>query len=463
MAVEKESSSEHSASNFAVGRSFMWMAWSAIASVANSVVIWIAFARTRDVTEVSHFAVVMGVYALFVSICTLGLVPFFVDRITRNRSSFDAEKSSRFLNSSLLFMSLSGVGSALLMILVGTFATNSSDVLLSIVILSVALVPTGQIIIWECNAIACGRSRTIAIVSSTENILRTGIPLLLILGGFGLPAISASFVAVRFVALAAYSFESRTDLALKLINRVDLRSFVRAAPTFAGTIITASIMWQVPAVLLGRFSSEFETAKYGTASRFMIPASILLASYADVIQPHLSFYAEKSGALLGRELRKRALVPLALAFAAAVGSNFAAAFVLRVMFGERYAEGASTLNIFAICLIPYCIVMVVARALVTIGAQRVDLLANIIGVVVFLLIAFFSIPSYGAAGVAVAQLIGFTVMATVEVGAITWLLRRSDDAIENRSVRNNPAIENLLRQRRNYVQPVEGTFAAEGT
>lgn len=418
--------SERSTGDLAVGKSFFWMVWSGAISIANSVVLWIAMARSRDVDEVGRFAIVLGIYALFVGICSLGLVPHFVTEISKRRASTDPRGSLRdYISSAAVFVSGSGLASAVMMTLVGFYATESADARLAVFILSFAMIPMGMITLAEAAAVAHGSTRLIAMVTTTENIVRTIVPLILILQGYGLPAICVSLVIVRFLALAAYLIPGRSMMSRYCIRSGELRMIARLAPTFAGTVVAASVMWQGPAVLLGRFSSELETAKYGTASRFMIPASILLASYADVIQPHFTRYAHDSFKRLGRYIRRIAFIPAIVAIAGMILSPFAASFVLTTLFGGHYGEAASTLEIFAACLIPYTLIMIMARGLVAMGAQRIDLYANLVGVAVFLLAGWMLVPEYGAVGAAASQLLGFVTMAFIEIAAVVWLINNA--------------------------------------
>lgn len=396
------------------------MAWSGTVSIANSVVLWIMMARTREIDEVGRFAIVMGLYALFVSICSLGLVPYLVSEISRRRLQGPSVKD--FISSAAAFMVGAGLVSGMLMTLAGIFTTESASTRLAVFILSFSMLPSGLIILAEAGAVAHGRTHLIARITTTENIARTLVPLFLITQGYGLPLICASFVAVRFLALGAYVLPARDLVSRDSVRGAELLSLARIAPTFAGTIVAASIMWQGPAIFLGRFSSEIETAKYGTASRFMIPVSILLASYADIIQPRLSGYVVSSGAFLAGYIRRITIAPVLIGIAAAMAAPLASGPALRLLFGGTYSEAARTVEIFAACLIPYTLIMIMARALVSLGAQKIDLLANLVGVLTFAILGRILVPSFGAEGAAAAQLIGFILMAAIEVGAIVWLI-----------------------------------------
>ncbi|MFN0141661.1 MAG: glycosyltransferase, partial [Pyrinomonadaceae bacterium] len=82
---------------------------------------------------------------------------------------------------------------------------------------------------------------------------------------------------------------------------------------------------------------------------------------------------------------------------------------------ERYADSAAALDIFALCLIPFCLIMIVARGLFALNLQRYDLIANVFGVAVFLGTAIILIPEFGAVGAATAQLLALIFMAFLEV------------------------------------------------
>ncbi len=418
-----ESSEKHTGVE-AVGRNFLWMAWSAAISVANSLVVWIVFARMRDVDEVGRFTVVMGLYALFMTVCTLGLPGYLVAEISRRSTGSDPGRGTveAFIANASLVMLGSGCVAAASMCLFGLWASPSSEAVLATLVLSLAIVPSGLIAVGEASMVALGRTRIIGLISTAENLLRTVVPIFLIWSGFGLIVIVLSLALTRFAALAAYVALARRDLDRLPFDLGGVKAILHSTPTFAGTVILSSIVWQGGSVLLGRYSSEAETAKFGVASRFLIPAAILLASYADVIQPLLAKAADQGKRISAVYLARFVRGPLGLAVAAAVASPFLSLTVLSILFGERYAGSAAALNIFALCLIPISMIMIVARGLYAQGQQRYDLIANAFGVVVFVTTALILIPQFGAVGAATAQLSGFITMAILELNFIKKVL-----------------------------------------
>lgn len=406
-----------------IGRNFMWMSWSGVVSIANSLLVWMFMARMRDVEEVGQFAIVMGLYALFFGIVALGLPPYLLNEISLRRTLPDATESiTRFVSSAAVFLSLSGLAAAMLMTAAAFAISNSWEVRAATMVLSLAMIPSGFDAVAESTAIAFGRARQVAIVSTIENVLRTAVPLILILNGYSLVWIAASFVSVRFVAAGVYLWLGREHLSRFSFVPAEFRAIFRATPTFAGTIIFATLNWQMPLVLLGYIAVEAEIAKFGTAARFLIPVSILMGSYASTVHPSLVLKFREGPYESGRYMVKVLCYPM-LAAIVAISCSFAFGDqLLTLLFGEAYGAGALPLTILAISSIPFCIVMITARGLVASGLQRIDLYANIIGVVACIAIGSMIVPIYGAAGAAASQLISFSLMAVIEMAILTKVL-----------------------------------------
>ncbi|MBC7797445.1 MAG: oligosaccharide flippase family protein, partial [Pyrinomonadaceae bacterium] len=382
------------------------MAWSACVSIANSVLIWIFMARWRETEVLGKFTIVMSLYMLFFTICSLGLSPFIINETTRLQSSQN-EAAKGFISTTAISLLVWGVVCALMMTLTGFAASSSFEVWISTAILSLAMIPTGVITASEAVSISFGRTRLIALVTTLENVLRTVIPLALIFFGYELPVIFASFVFVRLTAITIYAFAGRKLFSIFDFDRKVLRRIIKAAPTFATITILASLNWQILAILLGRFSTEIETAKYGVASRFLIPVMIVMASYASVIQPLIAQKLRDSETETGVLLSKVVRNVLLVATFAGIVSPFLATHVLTVLFGTTYADVAPILNVLALTVAPFCAVMIIARGLVAKNLQKVDLMANAVGVFISVALGSILVTRFGALGAATTQLVAF--------------------------------------------------------
>jgi len=415
-AINKESIPNQPSAN--VARNMLWMVWSGAVSIANSILLWIFLARMRETEELGRFTIVMGLYALFFTVCSLGLAPYIVNEVSRryaaDASDLHQKEIAGFVGSASILMLISGILCAVLMTVCGFLVSESWSVRVSVLILSFAMIPTGLINVAEAAAISFGRTRLIASATTLENVLRTVIPFALIWFGFDITVICFSFAAVRIPALLIYLWAARHKFSLFSFNSADFFKILRAVPTFGGTIILAAVNWQAAIILLGFFSTEAESAKYGVASRFLIPVSILMASYAGVIHPVIAQYTQNSIENAGSYLSKMVSYPLILSTLAAILSPFLSRQVLTLFFGGKYADVAPTLDILAMSVVPFCVVMIVARGLVATNSQQIDLFANALGVAVCIVSGVILIPRYGAVGAATAQLLSFLSMALLE-------------------------------------------------
>lgn len=391
-----------------------WLVWSGVANLANSVLLWMVLARWRDAPEVGRFTIAMSVYLIFSGLCTLGLGPYLVSEFTRRK---DQQAHLSFTASATVFLSLCSIGFAVLMCVTGFFVSASSEVRLTIALLSLAVLPTGLIVIAEAVFIANGKTRVVALANTIENILRTLIPLLLVLRGSGLAMIALAFVVARLAACLVYAIAARGRWsALRLARRQEVIALSRNTPTFAGITILSAIHWQVAALLLGTLSSEVAVAQYGVASRFLVPVAVLLTSYTSVIQPEATRRAAVSQALLGAFLSRALRYVMVLALPFVVGTWLLAREALTWLFGAPYGDAAHVLGWLGTSALPLCLVMIVARGLVATNQQRIDLLGNVIAVVTCCLFSLLLIPWYGASGAAAAHLLSMIALALVEIG-----------------------------------------------
>ena len=395
-------------------RNVVWMVWSGAISIANSVVLWAVFARWRETAELGRFTVVMSMYLIFFMLCTLGLGSYLTSEIARrpDRRRFIASAATFFLSWSMVCLAAMSAA--------GFLVSASSEVRVATAILSLAMLPTGLISLAESVFTASGRARVIALATTSENILRTVVPLILIYCGCGLPVICLSFVSVRLVACSIYAWVARRHLAALAQARWSLVSEIATkTPTFAGVTILATLHGQAVVLLAGRLAGEAAAAEFGLASRFLIPLWMLLWSYASVMQPTATRLAAISRTGLGEFLSRSLQWVLAFALPIAVGGTLLAREALGIVYGERYSAAAPVLSLLAWSVVPMGVIMITARGLVATGNQHVDLIGNAAALISNLALSLLLIPRYGVIGGATAQLLSVSVQAALVVGYTT--------------------------------------------
>jgi O-antigen/teichoic acid export membrane protein len=413
-----------------------WLIWSGLINLANSVVLWMVVARWREAEELGRFTVVMGVYLIFVALCSLGLGPVVVSEYARRSGAArgggeesGGERSTRgsdpspagFVASAAALLLACSAAFVALMCAAGFAASAAGEARLTTVVMSLALPPTALLVVAEAVFTATGRTRVVALAATVENVIRTLVPLGLVVAGCGLPVIGLSFVGARLAACLVYAAASRDELkgrrgarALGAASWVEVRRIAALAPTFAGITILSSLHWQLAAILLGRLGGEVEAAQYGVASRFLAPTAVLLAGYANVVLPEVARLTAVSGRAAGEFLSRGLRLVIALGLPCAVGAWLLARDALELLFGAQYGAAAGAMSILAASVVPLGAALIVSRGLIAAGRQRVDLAANAAAVVTSSAASWLLIPRYGAAGAAAAHLLSMLVLAAVE-------------------------------------------------
>jgi O-antigen/teichoic acid export membrane protein len=404
----------HPSSDASLVRRAAWLVWSGGVNIANSVLLWMVLARWREAAEVGRFTVAISIYLTFVGLCSLGLGPYLVSEITRRKELDGTHRT--LIASATAFLLAASLGFAALMCATGFVVSEAREVQITTALLSLALLPTGLIVTAEAVFIANGRTRVIALANTVENLFRTIVPLLLAMAGYRLAFIGLSFVGARVLACLVYAGAARgTWSHLFTARRDEMLTIRRAMPTFAGITIFSALHWQIAAILLGRLGNDVAAAQYGVASRFLVPVAVLLASYTSVLQPEATRLAAISLSAVGEFLSRSTRLVLMLTLPFVAGIWLLAREVLTWLFGAQYGEAAIVLGLLGTSALPLCVAMLVARGLVATNHQRVDLLANIAGVLTCTLFAWALIPRLGATGAALAHLLSMLVLAGIEI------------------------------------------------
>lgn len=401
----------------------LWMVWSGSVNIASSVLLWVMMAHWREAEELGRFTVVMSIYLIFMTICSLGLGPYLTNETSR-RIRYD-HSPWVFVASAVAFLFSWSVLCACAMCVTGYLMGDSPEVWRATAIMSSAIVLTGLISVAESAFTACERVKVIALATTGENLLRTVLPLLLLYRRAGLVWICLSYAAMRAIACAIYAVAARHHLpTLTAVKWHLMREIASKSPTFAGVAILAAIHWQAAPLLVGKISGEAAAADYGVASRFLLPLVILLPSYAAVIQPVAARLAAVSLKRLGAFLSDSLMIATALTLPFAVGATLLARELLGIIFGEGYIGAAPVLALLAMSLVPFGWVIIIVRGLVATGHQRIDLAGNVVAVASCLVLNLVLVPPYQATGAAAAQLISMLLLAAVDLGYANYRLFR---------------------------------------
>jgi len=192
----------------------------------------------------------------------------------------------------------------------------------------------------------------------------------------------------------------RRNFGLRIERRALLPAMVAATP-FAGSLILALIYERADVTIVGQFLGQAQAGLYAPASTIvssllLIPASAYAVMVPVLTRAYQSPTIEPAKNLFRTLLLVNSLVGLLLASSLALSAHW----IIRVLYGERFAEAGDVLVILALVLGLRCVTFAVAAALVAFGRQKRRLGAQFVAAVVNVTVNLIIVSRWGIIGVA---------------------------------------------------------------
>lgn len=164
-------------------------------------------------------------------------------------------------------------------------------------------------------------------------------------------------------------------------------------------------------LLLGGLGSSVAIGLYVVAVRISEITAVLASSVGDAMMPEMAAATEaaKADLLLARSLRLTVYAHLTVL----VPLWWAAPHILKFVYGESFLAASSTLRVLLLASVVLSVGGIVASGLNGFGHPGMSTIARVASAVVTAVALLTLLPRYGIVGVAVASLIGYTVMLLV--------------------------------------------------
>lgn len=220
-------------------------------------------------------------------------------------------------------------------------------------------------------------------------------------------------------------------------------SFLKDSWPLAFANLAVILYMRIGQVMLGNIMNNTEVGIYSVAVRlaemwYFIPMSIASSVFPSVIK------ARRDDAILyQRRLEMFYGMMSMIALSVAVTTFLFTDFIIKVLFGSKYAGAGSVLSVYVWASIPVFLNIASTQYLIAENKTTVALLRTLAGSVANVALNIVLIPRYGGVGAAWASLISYT-MTTVFIAAVPGL--RGQAAMMLRSL--NPwSVFQLFRNR----------------
>lgn len=397
-----------------------------VSTPACSFVLVYFIARLLGVSGLGVYTSALSVLFIFQAFASLG----FQHLITREVAQDKSKASKFFVNASFLGCIFS-VPIAGLMCFAVHFITDDSDVIQAVYVLSISLIPYTLGVV--CQSISRGFEKlehiTIAIVTGNIFKLLLGIFVLfknydltylmfVIFGSHLLIFIISLFLTLNCVSKARQTFSA--------INFVFCRWILRTTPVFALIFIVAAIRMYINIVVLTSMMGARDVGFFSAADRLVNLFSLGISFYMMAIQPVIfrlyksSF--EKFEIVCTESIRYFFILMLPIiAGMTILGDRF-----ILIIFKAEFLPSTGVLNILIWVLILKGFNQIFANALIASDNQKINLKANIIGMLANICLSILLIPQFSFIGAAIANVASALITFIYQKHFVSKLLLKID-------------------------------------
>jgi O-antigen/teichoic acid export membrane protein len=365
-------------------------------AVLNYALFWLLSHRLGT-AALGGYSLLMNVYYMSALLPLLGLST----PLTR-RAATEREHVGREMSNALVFAAPVGVLLAACIAGVGQGAYGP-ELRLPFALLALSLLPTTSSLVSESTLLGLERVADIARVQFAEAILRTGLALVAVSLGYGLAGVFAVFLALRCGVAVAYRFHP-------LLPRFQWREVSAAiqrrnwgeVPVFLGIGLLAAVSGRVDIIALSRLAGLHEAGVSGAATR-LYDASLMLPTIAALsVMPTLAriFAADRAyfRSMLVTALRLALGLGLVLAFGVAALADP----IIALLYKPEMAAAAPVLRWLIFGAVLMTLDQMLSSTMLAAKAQRHDLGALVLSVVLLALGLLLLVPRFAATGAAMA-------------------------------------------------------------
>jgi O-antigen/teichoic acid export membrane protein len=400
-----------------------WLFSGRLATQIQLVIFTLLAARGLGVAGFGQYTFIVSVVALGNVLTSFGTDTLLIREVARVRDGKDALISTALI----LQLGLSGVFLAGLLIWSGLLPHASRDTVLGLRLYGLALVPLAFFSIFTAVLRAWERMDLYLAANLLAAVLQTSFAWLLLQNQSRLVPFMVMLLAVQgFAAVTAGALCWRVIPGFSIRFRVDrgsLAGLVRFVWPFALLSILGVAYQRMGVLVLSLSQGDVQTGWYSAASRMVEVLKFGHIAVLGAIFPALSHLSAEVRQEKGTAFLFRAAFwgLLGLAVLASICAYFLAPLLVATSFGQNYLPAVPIFRTLVWILVPYTLTSTLSLRMILRGREKAAVLVTACGLAILLVLYRFSIPAFGAAGVALAA-----VAAECGMGGIFLWMRRNE-------------------------------------
>lgn len=326
----------------------------------------------------------------------------------------------------LFLQTLAGVAAIGASALIGFVLDYDAETLITTVLLTAAAILVTVNYSQMAVLVSLKRVRLTATFSAAQAFVLAALTLLPVMAGAGPVGIGAANLATALVSFPVAHSLVRRHWHLRIrFQREGLKETFGVSTAFAANKVGQAIFTYIDAVLIQAINGNAAAAQYGVAYRLNTAVRMFPKIYAESLQQPMARLARTDRTTLADLLNRAASQLFILAVPFVLGGIVLAEPLIRLLFGDRYADSGPILAVLLLTLLvqfPRAAVIVGSLA---VGLERRVVVAYGVTIVVNLTANAFLIPAYGPMGAAISMVISVPVFGLF----MAFQLRRAGIAL----------------------------------
>lgn len=358
------------------------------------------------------YSTAMALFGLGELVCELGLSNFIPRELAK-----DLSQTNRYLIHTGVLVLASAFVTVLTLAGLASHLGYSAETVISIYLISLALIPTVLRVVIGAIFICHQRAEFVTFTTLAWTIIRILISLYLLHQGHGVISLIATFTVISYLSLLNSVF-----FYVRYIGRPRwefdfpfLGSMVRDLKTFVMLAIGGSVFTQSETIILSLVRDETQVGFYSAAYKLITVWYLIPGSYMGVVFPVLTQAYQQSLHKSQAIQEKSIKYLLAIALPLAVGGFAAADPIINLFYGPGFEESVVIFRVIAWHTVMAFVNNVLWRILLARDEQHLALRVQVISGGIRVGLSFLLAPSLGSLGTAWALMGGYAVYTLLHV------------------------------------------------
>jgi O-antigen/teichoic acid export membrane protein len=371
--------------------------WGVISNIVQNVLLSVFFVmmvRSYSKIDFANYIIANTVYSFILGFSSLGLGYWFIREVLT--SSDKKQLVQQFFKMQLII----GVVFYLLNTLICCLLYSDPIIQKLSAIIGINIIFDNVIYVVKYLNIAEQQQKKSSILLMVEALLKCGIGVILFFTPINLLLLVVILIGLRFFTLNLFIKYGSTDiLSLKDIIRTPIsfqhfKTIIGANWSFVIIGSLSIINWRIGNIIVSKFLSLADVSNYEVSFKLLSLAYILPVIVSSAILPVL-INKHKSSFVDLQQFYKAAFILFAVfgLLSFTFVQSFSDFFV-PLLFGENYADTAQYCTEMFLVMLVFPTVLIQANVLITIKLEKIDMVCNLVGLLVNVLLCLIGLYFY---------------------------------------------------------------------